>query len=461
MKGRTAVRARARGDVRGTLVALGAALALGMGLAVSLDLRGSPTSARDGAAPADLPAAAPIEPAPATGSESSPERRQAAEVAVDDAHLPVAEGPRGTGALTFEIQAYRGERPVPGCRAWLVAGAFRELPGDPRAPGGAFPVRRAEGDDDGLMRFDGLEPGVYRARVEIGDLEVEQAVRMTEGHTPVRMGVRLGTATIEGFVRDAHGTPLARALVHLSQPGYGRNPPPYECLTHTDENGFYRFESVLAGMQVVSVHASGSLIGQGPRRELLVSHDDVVTADFGPPGSGAVTWRGVLRNSGRQPVPGPGEIRVRDEERQVVRTEHLQADGSFHLTLQPGKHHVWVQPAGFFPRVVDLGVHDVPVSDWSQDLELPGARLVLHPVLPDGSTEQPEITLRRVQETLSVLQLAAQPDGTWVHDGLEPGDYVLSIGGLVFEESGGPELAFTLPPDRERLDLDVHLRAGR
>lgn len=127
------------------------------------------------------------------------------------------------------------------------------------------------------------------------------------------------------------------------------------------------------------------------------------------------------------------------------------------LRLRPGGHHLWIQPAGFFPAQVDLGICAVPAQDLQRDLLVPGARLRVRPISPADSEGSPEFSLRARHESAALQRLVPLADGWLVHDGLPPGDYVLGVSPLAFADTHTGEWAFTLASGREELTLEPRL----
>jgi hypothetical protein len=381
-------------------------------------------------------------------------------VAVEDGAAPALTTAE-SGLAELEIQVQRGEAIAHDARAWLVSGYHRELPEDLGSPTPGIEPLLATADPEGVLRFAGLAPGPYRAAIQLADIRLEQGVRLLEGRATARIVIRLGSATVEGLVFDEQGTPRPGALVRLCRRGYGRNPPPFECFARTDANGFYRIQQVGSGPQLVEAHLGGSMRDGATSRDCMVPFSGVVRVDFGSSALERVSWSGVARNAAGDPVPGPGEIRVQAGERGELSSLPLRADGSFELRLQPGPHHVWVQPAGFFPRQVDLGVVDVPAGGLQRDLVVPGTRLRLALELPLQWKGRASATLREREGGQTPFELVELADGTWVQDGFEPGDYVLTAAPLHFAATHGPEYPVTLPPGRAELALELLLEEPR
>lgn len=444
---------------REKLSAAGAALLLLALYAASLQLRCAPRPTRRSnaeALPAVRYALPEVEPAPGASG------RQAQEPEADDERVAANSSATAEAALTtLELQVVRADGVAHDTRAWLVAGYYRELPVDLRTPPPGWAPEFAAVDDEGVLRFPGLAPGPYRALVEVGERRLEQGVRVLAGQKLARLVLRLGSATIEGFVYDDAGAPAPGTLIQLCRPGYGRNPPPFECFTRTDANGFYRLQQVGSGVQALGAHPGGSMASSGTQKECMVPFTGVVRVDFGSAAQEGVLWRGVARNSAGDAVPGPGEIRIHDAGQDEVRTQPLRADGSFELRLRPGSHHLWIQPAGFFPAQLDLGVCTVPAQNIERDLVVPGARLRLRFTLPVGWEGAPAVTLRARHEGVALQRLVPLADGSFVHDGLEPGDYVLAVSALAFEQNHAVEYPLTLTSGARELTLDLRLELPR
>jgi len=444
---------------RETLAAAGALVLVLAVCAASFHLRQASRPTRADDAPAT---AARLASEPELERARGESARQAVDAQPGTGDAAASASAAGEPALTtLELQVVRADGVARDTRAWLVAGYHRELPADLRAPPPGWAPVFAVADAEGVLRFPGLAPGPYRAALEVGELRLEQGVRVLAGQKLARLVLRLGSATIEGFVYDDAGAPAPGTLLQLCRPGYGRNPPPFECFARTDANGFYRLQEVGSGLQALGAHPDGSLATGGTQKECMVPFTGVVRVDFGASAAEGVLWRGVARNSAGEAVSGPGEIRIHDEGEGAVRTQPLRADGSFELRLRPGSHHLWLQPAGFFPAQVDLGVLEVPAQDLQRDLLVPGARLRLRLTPPAGWEGTPEPSVRARHEGVALQRLVPLADGSFVHDGLEPGEYVLAVGGLAFAETHAGEYPFTLASGSGELALDLLLEPLR
>jgi len=360
-------------------------------------------------------------------------------------------------AGTLEIQVLRAGAPVPGGRGWLLQGERRELPVELHEaapgydPGALLP---ALADAEGVLRYSGLAPGPYRAAVEVLGQRLECSLRLPAEGALERIVLLLGAATVEGRVHDDEGLPLQGARVSLGN----RNGRPCSRFAESDAGGRYRIAEVAPGPHWISAHPGGSLWNPGTSKTCTVPATGVLRVDFGAPAGELRPFRGVLRNSSGEPLPGPGRIYVRPEDEDENRFYSYSEDGAFDLRLRPGRYTLSLDLPRAYQERLPLGTLEMPDAALERDLVLSGMRLR---VWLQVVGQAPELQLSvRERDQAAHLRLVPLGDGSWVRDGLDPAhDHDLFVYPWVFQDGGLPQLEFTpLPGSREHV-LRVSVRA--
>jgi len=427
------------------------------------DLAGSRTSAAAPSPEAEPelvanPARVPIEPEASFREEPAtepPTERSTAARGATVAVLVTGDGRERAGmAVAFQRSEYPAE----------VGGVHLRKPGDRLAP-----------ILDGRAEFAGLAAGQWWVGVLEGDgMLAQKSVEVASGST-TEVAFPLGAASIEGFVHDADGQPLALHLVRCSLLEQGA----FRSDVRTDAREYYRFQAVPLGRAWLGVYADADF-ALPPRfmREFALEEAKLHRVDFGQSQPSAI-WRGAVRNRLGQRVPGqevdfrPGRLLLRNAAgaRRIV---PLQPDGTFEVALPPGAWQVRVH-APSQASVTELAQPVVITNkDLSFDLDLPwrrvegrlfdqatgramrGAvladvRVELWRMADEGSAQRGEAPNR----LLGVHRVDGDT-GVYLFDAVEPSArYEIRCAAI------GATKAFTVLEDTDRLEVDLVGRLPR
>jgi RNA polymerase sigma-70 factor (ECF subfamily) len=392
------------------------------------------------------------------------------EVGGEVADHAVAEGPterelldlaRSVGPRRIEGVVLLGREPATQgtARVWRRSLADRLFHDRTIEGAVAVPIGR-----DGTFAFNDLEPGEYTFDVDVPGYAprfVGQAVTDQESRRRVLV---LGSGRIEGHVFDQDGRPLGDIVVQVSQGGDGT----YLGRGSTAEvrskaDGTYSVDGLVSGPYWVIAYVRQD---RTARDAALGLKCDVVAGktavlDFGTP-TPSPAWSGkVLRTDGT-PVLGPGAFAISSVERTAYsRFLAYDARGEFSHRIPPGTYRVTeVRPVGH-PPIKPIAPSEIVVGreDVSQDVRFPGSRIT--GVIYDGHSAL--LSPRGTQSVgwrpenegpYSQLGVFAEPDGSFVIEGLLPGRYVLSGHPRDLVDSSGRRMTVQVS---EKSDLDIKL----
>lgn len=374
------------------------------------------------------------------------------------AAMELADGLVEAGVLRGLV--VRGRTPVSSGTAWLCPG-IREAPHDPRDPwpGIHNPVPTPDGVDprsapigpDGRFRFEGVRGAWHTLAIDTGaGIERQMTFDGRGGSDHSRtVVVNLGSASIAGHVYDAFGAPIAGARVatfkNLSRNGEGRS---FKSSAVTDAWGAYAMRDLPAGTWPVQLYLQAESRDPDEFAEVDLELGETARLDFGRPQPLPV-WSGVLRARSGDPVRRKALRLV--ETGNGRRRDHFLADGTIWIPLEPGTYRVTTPRIGAMLEVTELASVTIDETGLVQDLELPGTRL--RGLALDASTGEP--WSRPLDQGLSIqprghdypaafTHLVLESDGSFVVDGLWPGEWVL--GGWPFSARlpGGAEAVLTI-----------------
>ncbi|PYQ23856.1 MAG: hypothetical protein DMF79_02950, partial [Acidobacteria bacterium] len=268
--------------------------------------------------------------------------------------------------------------------------------------------------------------------------------------------------TIEGFVRDVAGQPLARVRVsaspELGVPVSGWQAEKESIQAKTDVRGHFRLDGIGAGLHSVSATARGF----GSARKGDVRPGGSVTLILRPGG-----WlAGVVDDPQGHPVQG-ALVRAEMEPRFMggSTVETTDAQGRFELPgLDPGKYTVVARHADFAPGVASGITVD---AEGRADVTIPLARgIAVTGRLVDteeqplaGSVAAQEVEGQPIARSLAeLLRADTGADGHFRIDRVPPGSYVL---GARARGHSGRRIEAELGARQALIDLgDITLERG-
>lgn len=368
----------------------------------------------------------------------------------------------------------RGREPLQTGTAWLAPGN-RIAPNDPRQPWGGVlnPVPTPDGaprstpiGPDGRFEFEFPEALVYTLAIDDGSGIVRQHVfnALLGGRHSATVVIVLGSASIAGRVFDEHGAPCVGARVVVDQ-SLSRNTMGRWFSAHatTDEHGAYVVRHLPAGKFKVGVAREPDprsvLVDDAVDVELEVSEQ--AKLDFGR-STPLPVWRGSLLSHSGEPVSGV-IVDLTNTKSGWRRTVAI-VGGRFEFALAPGTYRVTTDRIARYRDTVELALVELGEDGLKHDLLLPGTRL--RGLLLDASTNAPPTELDKQSITIrprdhdypgAFVSVPLAPDGTFVLDGLWPGDWVLGGYPRNVQALSGGEASLTVRDGDLAVPLTVRL----
>jgi RNA polymerase sigma-70 factor (ECF subfamily) len=351
----------------------------------------------------------------------------------------------------------RGREPLESGTAWLAPGN-RIAPHDPRQPWGGVlnPVPTPEGTQprstpigsDGRFEFELPNSTYYTLAIDDGSGIVRQHVfnALLRGREHATVVIVLGSATIAGRVFDERGVPCSGALVVVDQ-SLSRNAMDrhFAALATTDEHGAYVVRHLPAGKFEVGV------VREPDPRSVLVDDEvelklevgEQAKLDFGR-STPLPVWRGSLLSRSGEPVSGV--IVDLTEAASGWQRRVAVVGGRFEFALAPGTYRASTERIARHREDIELALVELGEDGIERDLLLPGTRL--RGLLLDAHTHAPPTDLS--SQSISArprghdypgafVSVLLAPDGTFVLDGLWPGEWVISGYRRKVEALGGGE----------------------
>jgi protocatechuate 3,4-dioxygenase beta subunit len=358
---------------------------------------------------------------PATSTVVQPQRGSA----------PAAGRPAGTAAaqagLTITVSDDHGP----------LAGATVRL-----APAGGDIVVVAT-DHDGVARAEHLEPGTWNVSAAAADHLPTALTRHLAPGADDHLAIKLtsGGRPLTGTVSDATGGPIAGARIDAARLTRQARPDGAVSTTLTGADGTYRL-TVPEGAVLVAA-ASPDYAAQS--RYVEIGPTGAV-ADFSLVPGGVID--GVVRDERtKQPVAGARVVARRDSPAMMLAeagTRHITtgSDGRFHLGgLRPGAWELTATDQGRHtkaPTTLGLGVAE-QITDV--ELMLGPTPVIRGRVVDDAGKAVAGTSVRAVTRGTS-HEVATDPTGAFLLDGLPPATYALSASGDGY-----------LPRDRTTVEL--------
>jgi len=317
---------------------------------------------------------------------------------------------------------------------------------------------------DGTFAFSDVDPGEYTFIVEVTGYPPRLVGQTVTDQASRRRVLVLGSGRIEGHVFDQDGRPLGDIVVQVSQGGDGT----YLGRGSTAEvrskaDGTYSVDGLVSGpywvISYVRQDRTALDASIGLKCDVLAGKTAVL--DFGTP-TPSPTWSGTVLRADGTPVLGPGTFAISSVERTAYsRFLAYDARGKFGHRIPPGTYRITeVRPAGHPPiKSTDPSELVVGREDVSQDVRFPGSRIT--GVIYDGNSallsgRSTQFVGWRPENEGPYSQLGtfAEPDGSFVIEGLLPGRYVLSGHPRDLVDSSGRPMTVQVS---EKSDLEIKL----
>ena len=369
----------------------------------------------------------------------------------------------------------RGREPLASGTAWLAPGN-RIAPQDPRQPWGGVPnpvptpagtaPRSTPIGSDGRFEFEFPQAIGYTLAIDDGNGIVRQHVfnALLRERYDATVVIVLGSATIAGHVYDERGAPCVGARVVVDQ-SLSRNTMDrdFATIATTDEHGAYLVRHLPAGKFKVGV------VRDPDPRSVLVDDEVELTLEVGQQAKldfGRSTplpvWRGSLLSRSGELVSGV--IIDLTDTASGWRRSVAVVGGRFEFALAPGTYRASTERIALYRDTIELALIELGENGLERNLELPGTRL--RGLLLDANTNAPPTELDKQSITVrprdhdypaALTDVILALDGTFVLDGLWPGEWVVSGFPRKPEALGGGEAMFTVREDDLVAPLTVRL----
>ncbi|MEZ6017153.1 MAG: hypothetical protein R3F49_18695 [Planctomycetota bacterium] len=293
-------------------------------------------------------------------------------------------------------------------------------------PGGAHGGRERRLDERGRAVFQDVSAGEWWLAVSATAGHAQQS-RCTmpegEGH---RVEVKLTSGAVYGDAYDDEGAPIVDAWVALT-PTAGTSQWQF---TRTGVDGAYRMEFVRPGETWIQLIPGEALLPNrsvGPMQKLDVPRSGDLRHDFGALG-GLRTWRGrVVTRAGTPPVVAATLHLQHKDDGRYVAVKVTAGTGAFEHRLGRGTWSVRVDDQlhpGQRQQVLDL---EIAEADVESEVVWPGTRLVVE---LSGAVDPPPtwVSLREPASKYILWKAAADGEHQWVFDGVQGGEWLLTIG---------------------------------
>ncbi len=375
----------------------------------------------------------------------------------------------------FRGLVLRGREPLDSGTAWIAPGN-RIAPRDPSqpwqgvlnpnpTPDGAEPRSTPIGPD-GRFEFELPMGSFYTVAIDDGTGVVRQHVfnALLGGRDNATVVILLGSANIEGRVFDEHGAPCVGARVVVDQ-SVSRNTKgrDFTTIATTDEHGAYVVRHLPAGNFKVGV------VREPDPRSVLVDDEvelglkvgEQAKLDFGR-STPLPVWRGSLLSRSGEPASGV-IVELCETARGWRRTVAI-VDGRFEFALAPGTYRVTTDRIALYREAVELALVELGENGLERDIELPGTRL--RGLLLEVSTNSPPTDLGGQRVTVrprghdhpgAFVDTLLAPDGSFVLDGLWPGEWIVGGHPRRVQALGGGEASILVREGERVAPLTVLL----
>lgn len=321
----------------------------------------------------------------------------------------------------IEVHVLKGEQPLAGVTVLrgYTQGYFQHPDLKPGSGLGDSMVTDARG----RARFLGIEAGKWPITVSLGPGHLRQViVVLTEDHGE-RVTVRLGEESIEGYVFDEAGFPVAGA--HIAWNSKLQQDGGFWSFATSRTDGSYRLDHLVQGLAWLDYRPNGELAQDANMAKVTVVKGETLTWNFGSQ-KGKSTHRCRLVTSSGAPVVGKFQLSLVREDEPIFRQHWVGEDTeTFDLRLEPGTWSIQVDTptVPFTPRL-EAASWNIEDIDTDKTIVLPGFRVAGQLQLPSGTGGYKKyVTLRPANDSFVYHKAAWADDGRWVLDAVPPGSY--------------------------------------
>jgi hypothetical protein len=351
-----------------------------------------------------------------------------------------------------------GTTPLPGGRAWLGSDAHGQLPwGSPDDWDVAAGVLRTEIGDDGIFRFEGLEPDTYGVGIRTKDGATRHVwVELQPGQTSQRVRFVFGAASIRGRVFDQEGSPGVGWQVATYN--WGQMPAAVQLIDDrtADANGAFEFTGLTGGNYVLAGSPVADL--RDPRKRTAfveLAPGESKTVDLGT-SSGAL-WTGRVVTPRGAPLALSDHLFLELDHSGALEQLTIPPELTIRSRVRPGSHAVLLNV--WFAGRVPLGELAMPEHDLDRDLAVPRCMIQIRATY--AGTKFTAEWVRSVlaaslsSESGTQLQASHGTQGQLYFFGVPPGEHMLTCRPFPIEGAPDGKLVVHIGPNDDEVELDV------
>ena len=313
---------------------------------------------------------------------------------------------------------------------------------------------------DGVAHADHLEPGVWTATASAADhvpaaLQAKQLAAGDDERLAIKLTV--GGRVLSGTISDATGGPVAGARIDAAR--LSREAAPGEAVSTTlsGTDGKYRMTVAEGQLLVAAVSAD-----YAPQSRYVEVGPTGATADFSLVPGGVL--EGVVRDERtKEVVPGASVVARRDSPAMMLaetssRRATSGSDGRFRIGgLPPGAWEVGASDHARYsrsPTIVGLGVAE-QVTDV--ELLIGSGPVIRGHVVDDSGVAAPRVQIRAFTRGGGSATVA-DTAGSFVLEGLRPGEYDVTASGETYLQSAEARISLT---DKDVDNIELMVKRGR
>ena len=382
-----------------------------------------------------------------------------------------SDGVTDAGTLTLtdgrtlhgRVVAAKDEAPIPGATITLS-----QPQGFMMAMGRDNAAAAAITGVDGRFEIAGLEAKTYT--VDAGQIDYSpnsgRVEIPAEGEVD-ELTIKLSRGgIITGAVRDAQKQPIPSAQVILTSPARGTGPQ----TVSTGPDGHYTFDKIPPGEYIVmrAPTGGGPMMIFGGMKQVAVREGETTVFDIDE--AAKISLTGRVTKSGQPVANAMLFFGVDDGTEQMGEMKSSRTDGD-------GRYQVGLDHAGAYTVAITAGgrmfvagrgakitVPDSPAP--VVDIPLKGAEVSGHIMNAEGKPVSGAMVSVRPKDGSAPagdghggMADMTDPDGSYLVDGLEPGEYSVTVAAAGYRNADGP--AVKIEGDSDTRVVDVRLEKGR